>query len=174
MKIGLILTLVGLAISFTMPTFAQQKDTVDPQLRQQIDALHQKEGDAFNNGDAAALAALYTEDAVLVTDHGPISGREAIEKHFADLFQKVQFSTHLAKCDQYSPRVIGTAGNEIWVTGDWSCTIKGQNFGPVDLKGYWGTVDVREGDDWKIQMDTWNLTSAPAAKPSPMASPSNQ
>ena len=151
-----------------------KKDTVDPQLRQQIDALHQKEGDAFNNGDAAALAALYTEDAVLVTDHGPISGREAIEKHFADLFQKVQFSTHLAKCDQYSPRVIGTAGNEIWVTGDWSCTIKGQNFGPVDIKGFWGTVEVREGDDWKIQMDTWNLTPAPAAKPSPMASPSNQ
>jgi hypothetical protein len=73
----------------------------------------------------------------------------------------VQFSNKLAKCDQYSPRVIGTAGNEVWVTGDWSSTIKCQNFGPVDLKGYWGTVEVREGDYWKIQMDTWNVTPAP-------------
>ena len=29
-------------------------------------------------------------------------------------------------------------------------------------KGYWGAVEVREGDDWKIEMDTWNLTPAPA------------
>jgi uncharacterized protein (TIGR02246 family) len=162
MKIPLAVALVGFAISFALPTFAQQTNMPDPQLRQQIDALQTKESDAYNNGDAAAVAALYTEDAVLVTDKGPISGREAIEKHFADLFQKVQFSNKLAKCDQYSPRVIGTAGNEVWVTGDWSSIIKGQNFGPVDIKGYWGAVEVREGDDWKIEMDTWNLTPAPA------------
>ena len=161
MKISLLCALVGLAISLALPTFAQQKNSVDPQLRQQIDALHKKESDAYNNGDAAALAALYTENAVLVTDRGPIAGREAIEEHFADVFQKVQFSNKLAQCDQYSPRVIGTAVNEVWVTGDWSCTIKGQNFGPVDIKGYWGTVEVRVGDDWKIQMDTCNVTPAP-------------
>ena len=29
----LVVALVGLAISFALPTFAQQKDTADPQLR---------------------------------------------------------------------------------------------------------------------------------------------
>jgi hypothetical protein len=32
MKIRLLLALVGLAIGFALPAFAQQKDTVDPQI----------------------------------------------------------------------------------------------------------------------------------------------
>ena len=68
---------------------------------------------------------LYAKDAVLVTDKGPISGREAIEKHFSDLFQKVQFSNNHVTVDQY-----------------WTV--------------------IREGDDWKIQVDTWNVTPSPA------------
>jgi hypothetical protein len=67
MKIPLAVTLVGLAIGFVLPTFAQQKDTVDPELRQQLDAYDKKVDEAFNNGDAAALAATYTDDAVHVT-----------------------------------------------------------------------------------------------------------
>jgi hypothetical protein len=39
MKIHLLLTLVGLATSFALPTFAQQTDTADPQLRQVVDAI---------------------------------------------------------------------------------------------------------------------------------------
>ena len=67
MKIVSVLTLVGLAISFAFPTFAQQTNTPDPQLRQQLLTLAKKFDDAINKNDAAALAALYTEDAVLVT-----------------------------------------------------------------------------------------------------------
>jgi hypothetical protein len=70
MKIHLSLALVGLAISFALPTFGQQTNTPDPQLRQVIDALGAKSDEAFNNGDAAAAAALFTVDAVLVTDTG--------------------------------------------------------------------------------------------------------
>src|SRR6516162_855484 len=89
MKIRLLFALVGLAISFVVPAFAQQKDTVDPQIKEQLKALGQKTDEAFNNGDAAALAPLYTEDAVLVNDTGPIYGREAIVKHWADVFKQV-------------------------------------------------------------------------------------
>ena len=67
-----------------------------------------KYDEAFNKNDAAALAALYTEDAVVVTDTGPIYGREAIEKYFADVFKQVHVSNHLGKGDQYSPHIIGT------------------------------------------------------------------
>ena len=164
MKIRYLLVLVGLAISFALPAVAQQKDTLDPQLRQVADALSKKFDEAYDNNDAAAVAALFTEDAVLVTTQGTIYGREAIEKHYADVFQKVHFSNHIAKPDQYSPHIIGTAGNEIWATGEWSLTIKGQNFGPIEEKGYWTEIYVREGDAWKVRMQTWNVTPAPPAE----------
>src|ERR1700689_5468717 len=118
MKTRSLLTLAGLAIVFTLPAFAQQKDTGDPQLRQQLEAFDKKVGEAFNNEDAAALAATDTDDAVHVTPGGPIYGREAIEKYFADRFQKWHYSNHISRTDQYSPHIIGTAGKEIWATGE--------------------------------------------------------
>jgi ketosteroid isomerase-like protein len=89
MKIRLVVALVGLAISFALPAFAQQKDAADPQIRQQIDALAKKLDEAFNDNDAAAAAALFTEDGIFVTPQGPIYGREAIEKYYAELFQRL-------------------------------------------------------------------------------------
>jgi ketosteroid isomerase-like protein len=83
MKIRLVVALVGLAISFAVPAFAQQKDTAASQIDEQI---VKKFDEAFNNGDAAAVAALYTEDAVQVTPQGPVFGREAIEKLFTGMF----------------------------------------------------------------------------------------
>jgi ketosteroid isomerase-like protein len=174
MKIRLAVALAGLAISFALPIFAQQKEsTPNEQDRQWLDALVKKFDEAWNNNDAAALAAFYAEDAVIVTDTGPIYGRDAIEKHFADLFKQVHFSNHISKADQYSPHMIGTT-DKAWSNGEWSTTVQGQNFGPVEIKGYWSDVNVREGNNWKDQLETFNITPAPAATPSPTASPSNQ
>jgi uncharacterized protein (TIGR02246 family) len=161
MKIRCLLALVGLAISFALPTFAQRTNTPDPQLRQKLLDVIAKHADAMNKNDAAAAAACFTEDAVYVTDGGPVNGREAIEKWYADLFQKVHFSDHIITVDQDSPHNIGTDGKQMmWATGAWSTTIKGENFGPLEIKGYWSVI--REGDDWKIRMLTSNTTPAPA------------
>jgi ketosteroid isomerase-like protein len=152
MKIRLLPALAGLAISLAMPTFAQQPNTPDPQLRKQIEAHCKQHDDAFNSNDAAALAPFYTEDAVLVVPEGPVYGREAIAKFWVDLFQKVHFSNHLGTLDQYSPHIIGTAGHEVWEIGRWSQTVKGENFGPIEQKGYWSGIVVREGDVWKFRL----------------------
>jgi len=166
MKTSSVVTLVGLAISFALPTFAQQTNTPDPQLRQRLLAVIEKHAGAMNKNDAAAAAALFTEDAIYLTDRGPINGREAIEKMYADLFQKVRFSDHVITVDQNSPHILGTDGKEMWATGGWSSTIQAQNSDPVQIKGYWSVI--RGGDDLKIRM-------TPAdAKPSPTATPANQ
>ena len=55
MKIRLLLALVGLAIGFAVPAFAQQKDTVDPQIIEQLNALTKKFIDAVDNNDAATV-----------------------------------------------------------------------------------------------------------------------
>jgi hypothetical protein len=94
MKMHLV-ALVGLAISFALPTFAQQTNTVDPQTLQQLDAKSKRYDEAVNNNDAETLAALFTKDAVLIEESGPVYGREAIKKHYADLFQNVHFSSQI-------------------------------------------------------------------------------
>jgi hypothetical protein len=86
-------------------------------------------------------------------------GREAIEKHYVDDFkQQIHTSNNTAPVDQDSPHVAGTTGKEMWATGGWTCTVQGQNFGPVEAKGHWSVI--REGDDWKIRMLTYNVTPA--------------
>ena len=154
----LLCVLLGLATSFASPTLAQQADKPDPQLRQQFIAAIQKHADAMNNNDAAAAAACFTENGVYVTDRGPINGREAIEKWYADLFQKVHFSDHIITIDEDSPHSMGPDSQQMWATGAWSSTIKGENFGPIQIKGYWSAIRV--GDDCKIRMLTSNATPA--------------
>jgi ketosteroid isomerase-like protein len=63
-----------IAIGFAVPTFAQQTNAPDKQDVQQLHAIGEKSDEAFLKGDAAALASLFTEDAVLVNDTGPVYG----------------------------------------------------------------------------------------------------
>ena len=70
MKKRLVVPLVGLAISFALPTSAQQKDVADPRTTQKILALIKAVNEAQNNNDPAARVALYTRDAAFVTPDG--------------------------------------------------------------------------------------------------------
>jgi hypothetical protein len=76
MKRRLVVSLVGLAISFALPTYAQEKNVADPQTTQKLLALGKAFDEAHSDNDAAAVATLYTRDAVLVTIEGPIIGRQ--------------------------------------------------------------------------------------------------
>jgi uncharacterized protein (TIGR02246 family) len=183
MKIHLIVALIGLAISFALATYAQQKDLADPQTTKKILASIKAYDGAINDNDAAAIAALFTRDAVFVTTEGPIIGRQAIEKWYADVFQWWHPKNHILKVDGNAFHLIGTAGNELWATGEWSETGQSKNGEPLPIKGYKILVFVREGDDWKIRVNTWNTTPdsvlrinksfapQPAATASPTASP---
>jgi ketosteroid isomerase-like protein len=83
----LVVVLVGLATGFAVSTVAQQKDTVDPKIEQQIRALASKYDDAFNRNDAPAVTALYKEDGVRAFN-GISHGRQAIEKSYAQYFKR--------------------------------------------------------------------------------------
>jgi uncharacterized protein (TIGR02246 family) len=149
------------------------KETVDPQIIEQLDLIARKYEEAVNNNNAAAVAALFTEDAVFVTDNGPFYGRQAIEKFHVDLFKEWHFSNHSIRTDPDSFRIIGTAEN-IATNGEWSQTLQGQTGDPIQRKGYWSAIDTRQGNDWKILMLTPNVTPEPAPPPSPTATPSNK
>ena len=133
MKTRSLFTLAGLAIGFALPAFGQERDAaVDPQIVQQLHAIGKKSDEAFLRGDAVSLAALFTEDAILVNDTGPIYGREAIEKYYANMFQIFHYFTHDTTYDPSSLRLIGTDGNSVWENGEWSSAIapKGRGLWP--------------------------------------------
>jgi ketosteroid isomerase-like protein len=158
-----LVALVGLAISFAVPAFAQQTNTPDPQLRQKLLEMAKNFEEAWNNNDASALASLFTEDAVLVNDSGPVYGREAIKKYYTDLFQNVHFSNNVTTYDPNSPHLTGTDGKEMWENGAWSMTWQVKGGDPVQGKGYHASVAVLEGGALKKRMLVSNVTPAPAA-----------
>jgi hypothetical protein len=107
MKNCLAIALAGLAISLALPSFAQEKEEVNPfpfraiaaspQIVQQLEAINLKLDEAFNKHDAVAVAAIYIVNAIQVTPVGIFSGREAIEKYFTDVFQRFTPSDHVRK-----------------------------------------------------------------------------
>ena len=143
----------GLAISFALPTYTQQKDLADPQTTQKLLAGVKADEEARNNNDPAAFAANYTRDAVFVTTGGqsPVG-----ERWNADVLQQLHPKKRAGKVDGNALHVIGTAGNELWATGEWSETGQGQNGEPLPIKGFWSAIYVREGDDWKVRMAETN------------------
>jgi uncharacterized protein (TIGR02246 family) len=151
MKRRLVVPLVGLAISFALPTFAQQEETAKLH-----EIISKKYNEAINNHDAAAIAALYTEDAIFVDGStGPLYGRQAIEKFYADLFKGWQPKNHTSTTDLHSGRMLGP--DNLTRAGVWSETGKGKNGEDVPIKGYWSEIDTREGDAWKICVLTGTL-----------------
>jgi uncharacterized protein (TIGR02246 family) len=145
MKIRLVVALVGLAMSIALPTFAQQQSTVDPEVRQGIDAVFMKFGEAFNKRDPVAMAALFTQDAVQLwpwsSEDAVASGQQAIEKRFAVL---------LSSPGEFVGQVVGVYP----IGNDMSVLTKG-SVGTL-WTGYRAWICVHDADTWKIRMEYAN------------------
>jgi uncharacterized protein (TIGR02246 family) len=140
MKMRFLLTLAGFAIGFVVPTLAQEQISVDPEVRQQIEAVHMKFVDAQNKGDAAAIAALFTQDAVQLwyglSAGGLASGQEAIEKRYKATFA--------------APNPIDSKILQIYPIGNDICVIA--EYKVPMWKGHAVTIYGRDAETWKIRM----------------------
>ena len=141
MKIRLLLlTLVGLAFGYALPTFAQEQNAVDPEVRQQIEAVFMKFQEAYNNRDTATLAALHTQDAIEVRSWaasvrgGLASGWQAIEKRF-----EVDFATN--------PGLMVNKLVQLYAIGNAICVIEDSDVGMSKARSV--IIYVRDRDTWK-------------------------
>ena len=141
----LLVTLAGLAIGFAVGVLAQEQDTADPEVRQQIEALIAKQDEAFNKNDAAGCTAEYTQDAIEVwsweTAGGAAISQQAIEIRAA-LRLRLSPAKRVRELVQVYP-----VGDEICAISEFEHT-----FGK---KGYCVAIYVRELDEWKIRMAYW-------------------
>ena len=152
MKMRLLGVLVGgLAISFAVPALAQEKNTVDLEVGEQIEALIRKYDEAFNQNDAEAVADFFTADAVEAGPEEVASGKQEIEDRYKVLFESHP-TDHASKLDQ-----VYAIGNRVCAIAEWSVMQKKHASQPMLLKeGYVVTINVREGDVWKICMSYWS------------------
>ena len=111
---------MGLAV----PALAQQSTALTDQQKQAVQAGIDKYVKAFDAKDAKGVAALYTEDGIIVGTFLPetLAGRAAIEKYIVDLIQQGRFPSDLAsEADWKSAASLGN--NLILVTGTWADTL---------------------------------------------------
>jgi ketosteroid isomerase-like protein len=111
---------IGLAVQALAPGLVNLSG--DAKTLDEFIALSMKEAEAFNNNDAAALAALFADDAIYAAPEGVFYGRNAIEKRFADLFQRWHPTNFIGQTHK-----MNAMGNEPWAVGEWWCTLESQN-----------------------------------------------
>jgi hypothetical protein len=142
MKNRSIVAILGMVISFSLPALSQDQNTVDPEVRQQIEAALKMREEAINKRDAAAAAALYTLNAASIrsweSEGGLASGQQAIEKRYATEFA--------SSPGGFVDKLVGVCpvGSEISAIseGSWG-----------SWKGYYARIYVRETDIWKIRVE---------------------
>lgn len=136
-----ITVIVGCLVFGAAPAIAQDKAT--------IEKLNDAWTAAFNKGDAAAVAAMYTEDAfVLPPGAEMVKGRPAIE----DFWRQAAKQMGDAKLTTVDVLPLGPeAAREI---GTVSLKTKSQP--PQEIVGKYAVVWRKAGGDWKLATDIWN------------------
>jgi len=140
---------VALALAFPLTVSAQAPAT---DLRAQIEKLDKAWQTAYNAGDAAAVAALYADDAkVMAPGAAAASGRAAIQAAFAQDIARGSKNTLTTE--------------EVFGGGDYAVAVGGWVETGADGShkdhGTYVTVYRKVGGDWKIYRDTWNSSMAP-------------
>ena len=132
--------IIGL-LSVGSPALAQNKAT--------IEKLNDVWTAAVNKGDAAAVAALYAEDAyVLPPGSAMVKGRPAIEAFWRQAAQQMTdaklTTVDVLPLGRSAAREIGTV------------TLKTKSQPPQEIVGKYVVLWRKVGRDWKLATDIWN------------------
>ena len=157
------LLVLTLAVPFLVScTTAPPPDTT-AEDSQAINAVRKQFTDAFNQGDAAAVAALFIEEANLLPPNNQIvTGRESIQEFFQSFYDAGGRDLRLTVIDLH---VSGDMAHDV---GKYTLTIKPEEGEAISDSGKFVTIWKRENATWKIDVDIFN-TSLPL--PAPEAPP---
>jgi len=142
------LSLVLIALSILSPAFAQS----DQNLRADVERISAAHAENFNKQNAAGIAALYAKGATLVNAAGV---QTSIEENFQNAF-KAGFTHQEVTVGE----VASIAPDIALGMGEYANSGQGQS-GPLQVRGRWTAVYIREGGVWKIRQ----LTAVPIPPP---------
>ncbi|HWB51973.1 MAG TPA: SgcJ/EcaC family oxidoreductase [Stellaceae bacterium] len=124
------------------PALAQSKTA--------IQKLEDQWGAAFNKGDAAAVAAMYTEEAYVLPAGAPlVKGRADIQNFWGRAMQQLSD----VKCTAADVMPIGRTGaREIG-----TCSFKTKGASPQDGALKYAVVWRKVNGQWLLNTDIWNM-----------------
>jgi uncharacterized protein (TIGR02246 family) len=120
------------------------------QQKPSIQKINEEWMAAFNKGDAAGVAALYSEDAYILPNGAEMAkGRRAIESYFKNSVRQLGDAklktVDLQSLGPGSAREVGT----------FNFKTKGDS--PQDVVGKYVAVWRKMGGQWKLITDIWNM-----------------
>lgn len=131
-----------------LPATASQAE----EYRAAVDAKNEEFVAAYDAGDAAKLASLFTDDAlILPPDASEIRGQEAIQALWQSWFDAG--ITNVA----IQTRSVEGAGNLAYEVGDFTAAVPDGSGGTIQVTGNFVVVWKKDASgEWKYHIDTWN------------------
>jgi uncharacterized protein (TIGR02246 family) len=147
-----------MGISSTGYAGSKGEDESAREARAAIEAANAKFSEAFARGDAKALAAMYTADAIAFPpDSEMIQGNEAIGEFWKATRNGGAQSAALTTLD------VGRSGDVAYETGKVALTVQPAGKEATTVTAKYVVVWKRQADgSWKLHRDIWN--SVPAKK----------
>jgi uncharacterized protein (TIGR02246 family) len=113
--------------------------------------------EAYNSGDAAAVAALYTEDAALLPpDMARMDGKEAVQSFWQGAMDSGLENLRLETVE------VEESGDIAYEVGNFTLAVPSQDGAPADVNGKYIVV-WKKGPDgtWRLHRDIWNTDPTP-------------
>lgn len=145
-------------ISFSWVT-AQRGQADMNKIRQEIEAANTKFIEALKRSDAAAIAAMYADNAVVMPPNSEmVRGRQAIQQLWQGFLGMGIKDAVLQTVEVRGGR------NQVYEIGAYTMTLQSQGQNEIKDSGKYLVVWRRQQDGpWMLHVDIWN-SSLPAAK----------
>lgn len=129
------------------------------EARKAIEETNLRFGDGIAKGDAASLAALYTEDAIVMPPDGEmVHGRKAIEEFWTIALKNGLRSGTLTTVD------VGRRGDTAYEVGKFSMTVQPEGKDAATASGKYLVVWRKKDGAWRLHRDIWNRSPMPSDK----------
>ena len=152
------LLVLTLAVPFLVSCEKALKDTSAEDIKA-IKAASEQYAEAFNRGDAAAFAALFTEGAKVLPPNSPmIVGREGIQA-----FNQGGFDAGVGDL-QGTVIELSLNGDMAHEVGKYTLTIQPEEGEAISDSGKYLVIWKRENGSWKVDVNIWN-SSLPLPAP---------
>ncbi len=122
------------------------------ELRADLEAMDVRWAEGYTAGDAAAVAALYAEDATLLPPNvKKLQGRAAIQAFFKAELEMGATDLGLTTIS------VGGAGDIAYVVGRYTVAVPAEGGEMMRDEGKYLAIHQHQADGtWKLKFDTWN------------------